>query len=643
MRAALCLLCLLCLLAAPLAQAQEWAWHQPEPEGETTAEQLERLAAELVRLQRETSERKAFSFADTRRPTLARRILSIEPGHVGALEEQAIEATLRFAYWKNRAGDYEAGATRGAAGRAERYRTRAEQLLRRALSQRPSPAEQTDLYRRLLRLHLETDDDDALGQDAAAFRLSAPLSPDALLFAGLAFYRQDDLAAAEHHFDAALEAMPPESRARLLALDDLLSPGDAEPYAADADGFAEHFWRSRDPRLLTPQNERYLEHLARLATADLLFYDGQTRQRGWDGLRGEVVTRYGLPSRHLTYTAQNFRDKDFGAYDRWIYDGFTLLFEDAFRSGDYQFWSSASGYDDVTKAGSLFRTQPETFRYHPERLIELPVVTAAFRGKGGQTDLVVRYAVPLDSLAVPGQPLGLAAGAFLLDSLSRIQAEDRRRVGRTVRGEHVRPGGVPFFADGFVLDAAPGSYTLAVEAEQASTKAVGVRRMAVEVPDFSGPGLQMSDLLLAVRVEEAMTGKAPRGALRRRGLDLAPLPWERVPLGAPVYLYAETYGLVRAPDGLYRYEIEAALEPVDERGRLARVAGALTGGLASRAPSDGLSVTFEATSDTPEAALHPALDLSGQTPGAYRLRLAIRDLVRGTVVQTERAVRLIRP
>jgi GWxTD domain-containing protein len=631
------------LLAAWPAVAQEWTWHQPAPEAERPAERLERLETELARLQRETSERKAFSFADTRRPALARRILKLDSDHAGALEEQATEATLRFVYWRDRAGGYEAGATRGAAGRAERYRAEAERLLRRALAGRPSAEARTDLYRRLLRLHVETEDVDALERDAEAFRRSAPSNPDALLYAGFAAYKRDDLALAERHFEAALEAMLPEGRARLLALDDLIRPDEVAGYEADSAGFSERFWRSRDPRLLTPQNERRLEHLARLATADLLFYDGQTGQRGWDGLRGEVVTRYGLPNGHHAYTAQNFRDKDFSAYDRWTYDGFTLLFEDAFRSGDYQFWSSATGTDDVIKAGSLFRTQPEAYRYRPERPIELPVVAAAFRGEGGQTDLVVRYAVPLDSLAVPGQPLGLEAGAFLLDSLSRPQAEARRTVGRTVRAEHVAPGGVPFFADGFVLGAAPGPYTLAVEAEQASTKAVGLYRVGVEVPDLSGAALQMSDLLLAGRVEEAAGEAVPRGVVRRGGLDIVPLPWAVVPLGAPVYLYAETYGLARAPDGLYRYEIEAALDPVDERGRLARVAGALTGGLASRAPAGGLAVTFEATSDLPDAPLHPSLDLAGQAPGRYRLRLAIRDLVAGSVVRTERSVRLVAP
>ena len=641
MRLPLLLVCF--LLAAAPAAAQSWAWYEPEPEGESRAERIERLEAELGRLQRETGERKAASFSDTRRPTLARRLLDVDPGHVAALEELATGATLRFLDWKNRAdqaGGFVAGAARGPSARAERHRAEAERLLRRALLRAP---QQASLYRRLLRLHAESEDGPLLTADARAFLRAAPSDPDARLYAGLAAYRQGDLAEAERRFDDALAALPAADRARLLALDDLVTPDDAVRYAADSAAFADHFWRSRDPRLLTPQNERRLEHLARLATADVLFYDGQTGQRGWDGLRGEVVVRYGLPVAHHAYTASDFKAKDFSAYDRWDYGDFTLLFEDAFRNGEYHFWSSATGYDDVIKAGSLFRTTPERYHYRPARLVEMPVVVAAFRGAGGAADLVVRYAVPLDPTARHGQPLNLEAGAFLLDSLAYVQAERRRTVGQTVRTEHASPGGVPFFADGFVLPAAPGAYTLAVEAEQASTGALGLDRRAVTVPDFSGSGLLLSDLLLATRVEEADGDEAPRGVLRRAGLDVAPLLWDVVPVGAPVYLYAETYGLTAAPDGLHRYEIEAALEPVDERGRLARIAGALSGGLVSAAPGGGLAVSFQATSDTPDAAPYAALDLSEQLPGRYRLRFTIRDTVARTEASTARTVYLVVP
>ena len=163
------------------------------------------------------------------------------------------------------------------------------------------------------------------------------------------------------------------------------------------------------------------------------------------------------------------------------------------------------------------------------------------------------------------------------------------------------------------------------------------------MPDFSAPGLLLSDLLLCTRIEDAGSSRAPRGTVRRRGLDLAPLPWDVVPTGAPVYLYAEAYGLTPSPDGLYRYEIEAALEPVDERGQLARIAGALTGGLASDAPGGGLAVSFQATSDQPDAAPYAALDLSGQPPGRYRLRLTVRDAATGHVAETARTVRLVVP
>ena len=80
------------------------------------------LEVRLAQLQRELSESKAASVADTRRPRLARNILRLDPESAIALEERGIAATLNFEWWRDRhqrsGATWTPDASRGMAGRA---------------------------------------------------------------------------------------------------------------------------------------------------------------------------------------------------------------------------------------------------------------------------------------------------------------------------------------------------------------------------------------------------------------------------------------------------------------------------------------------------------------------------------------------
>ncbi|MEL7362572.1 MAG: hypothetical protein AAFN13_10910, partial [Bacteroidota bacterium] len=80
------------------------------------------LEVRLAQLQRELSESKAASVADTRRPRLARDILRLDPESAIALEERGIAETLNFEWWRDRhqrsGATWTPDASRGMAGRA---------------------------------------------------------------------------------------------------------------------------------------------------------------------------------------------------------------------------------------------------------------------------------------------------------------------------------------------------------------------------------------------------------------------------------------------------------------------------------------------------------------------------------------------
>ena len=579
------------------------------------------LETRLRQYQRDLPEERAFSMTDGRRAALARQILALDPASAVAHEERALATFLEFDWRRSLAeqrGGWDRAADRGMSGAANRALGRTLEHLDAALATEPGRA---SAHRLRLRAHATARDHAGLLDAAERFRGACPDDPDAALFLGLALFRNDLLAAAETQLDAALAAMPEHQRRRFedvtlfLADDDAIGP--------DTAAFAEAFWQRRDPRLLSAQNERRIEHLARLALADLLFTDTQTGRRGWASARGEVVVRYGLPDAEASWLSNDAVAKNFSRYNRWVYDdlgssqGFTLLFEDAFRTGDYEFWSSAEGEDEVIRARSLMNRMPERFDYAPAGRVGFPFAAATFRGEGGSVDVVVRYGVPLTRGEVRPE---LRSGAFLLGADGEIEAEQRRAdaaVGSVHTFEEAR-----LWTDGFELSAAPGTYELAVEFEESGTGVVGFRREPLVLPTYDADTFGASDLLLAYAVEDA-EGATP-GHVLRHGLSIEPAPWGVFATTQPIYLYVEGYNLTPADDGYNRYAVEVALHPKEAATGMARWLGDLLGRSAS-----GVAVEFEGSARGGDLGEYVVLDASTQQPGPYELTLRLRDRVTG--------------
>ncbi len=576
------------------------------------------LETRLRQLQHELSEERAFSIADSRRATLARHILTLDAGSAIANEERALAYFLEFDWRRSladRRGGWDTAAERGMSGAANRALRRSHEHLDRALASEP---ERASAYRLLLRTYAAARDDAGLLETARRMKAARTDDPDADLFLGLALYRAVHIAEADEAFTRSLAGMPDLQRHAFESVALLLSPDEADSVATDSVAFVGTFWRGRDPRLLTPQNERKLEHIARLALADLLFADTRTGRRGWESVKGEVAVRYGLPRTEVTWLSNDIMARDFSRYNRWVYDDFTLLFEDAFRGGDYDFWSSAKGEDEVTRAHSLMNRMPERFDYAPPERVGFPFLATTFRGERGGVDVLVRYGVPVEA---GGERLDLRSGAFLLDSNAEVVAERRRTVERGRPAEVHAYDDATLWTDDFELNAAPGAYELAVEFEQAATGKIGFRRKALVLPDYAA-GFSASDLLLAYAIEEA-EGEAAGGVVRN-GFRIEPAPWGVFGTEQPVYLYVEGYNLTPADDEYNRYAIEVTLRPKDTATGLAKLAQGLFG-----RRERGVAVEFEGSARGRDLSEYVVLGASSQLPGPYVLTLRLRDLVTG--------------
>ena len=641
--------------------AQVYAAESPIHDERKVSRELERalrihpdnaryLEAQLAALRRRMPEASAFSTTDTRRPTLAGHLLAVDSTNALAHEELALSAFLEFDWRRQmarRQGGWNPDEAHGTSGAANRARLQAEEHLIEALKRNPARVE---THRLRLRVAALAEDDAALSRAAEAFASALPDEPGARLYQGLAAYRKGEIEASEQYFATALEIMPSGERAGFERIAHLLNEEEEALLETDSSAAAEQFWRTRDPRLLTPQNERQLEHYARLALADLLYADTRKSIRGWATPRGDVMVRYGAPDESGRWLGADFSARRFGTLELWVYaeqedeDGFSLLFEDPFRNGDFDFMSSAAGEDDATRARSLFHRIPERFAYRPPGgLVEFPYLAVPFKGAAGQTTLVVPIGIPIGILKNASVDLGdselktvLETGVFLLASNGVPQAEVRHEIERLRPGSAVDTGAGVLWTDGIAINAEPGVYTLAVEFELSETGTVGVVREEVVLPNFTSAELSISGLLPAFLVEDAEPGVAiPAGWIRRGNFFIHPAPTGQFAPDEPIYLYVEAYGLA-FKNGRTNYEIEAVLRPVDDAGVLARTLGRLLG----RRPPAAVSVQFAISGTASDEGQYVIFDASGQEPGAYELTLRIHDQNAGATVETSLALQL---
>lgn len=582
-------------------------------------------AARLRDLRRPPAAR-LYSMTDGRRATAARRLVALDSaGALGHLE-LAERSTAAFRFHRATAqarGLW--GRTSWQARQAWRAYAAAETHLDALVRLDPRAAETHRLAARLALLA-----DSVAAFDAAARRAVAarPWDGEALLRAAAAAWRLGDAERAGRLVRDGIERLGGAS-VRYTSPLRFVRPDDRVGWETDSLGWAEAFWAAGDARRLTPVNDRLAEHLTRMVEADVQFREpDRVHIPGWATDRGDTWVRYGRPLRTRWRLVPGE-----GEFELWTYPDFTLLFHDPWQGGRLEFASSAYGEDEVTKARDLANTIGE--RFDPlasRRTVQVPLLTSAFRGAGGRTDVVVGYGVPFVEVPDSAQ---LDAVVWATDGDGAL-LDEARRAGARIRGyDTVRWAGGRMWSSAAQLSVPPGPVAVHAETEL-SDGTVGLTRVEVEVPAF-GQGFQMSDVLLASAVGDAADG-APLGAVVRGETWIQALPWAVARVDAALWVYAEMYGLA-LDGGASRFEIDAALTPVAPGGRLRRGLRRLLG---RRAPP-GVAAGTAAGGRTPDDAQALLLDISGQAPGRYRLTLTVRDLVAGTHVTRTRDLLLEPP
>jgi len=560
-------------------------------------------------------------------------------------------------------------------GRAQVAYDRAISHLNSALESDPR---QRSVYDHLMEIYaLKGEYQEALNMLSQMY-VFFPEDPQLWTYLGYAHYHAGNMDAASKSFETSFRFMDDETAYAFNHIENILPEDELEAYREDEAAYTSRFWTSKDPRYLTPYNERKMEHYARLTYADLLYGASQLDIKGWNTERGSILVRYGVPqgdviiiprsgSGVMQGTAEKVGDVEdpnanvgvalnvgrFGSgwdmfeeantYNIWDYGEFKFVFEDPFRNGEFRLYSpSASDIsegaipyvnDYIIKARETIRETPERYDYEaPGRQIELPYAVASFKGADGNTDVYVNYAIPITDAYNPEDEfvnVTANAGTFVVAENRDILVERRRTIYGLPTSQIVRFDESNLWVDTEHMSTPPGEHEVSVEFETAGGGTVAVQRREVEVHDFSGDRLAMSDILLSYRIEESFDGQPVSGSdILRQGLSIQPAPWTVFGTDQPIYIYFEVYNLTPDTEGVSRYEVEAELTPRETGNRIGRAISGMFGG-GGQGVSTGVPISVEAQED----GQYLILDADNLETGLYTLKVTISDQVSGRDVE----------
>src|SRR5690242_1553456 len=445
----------------------------------------------------------------------------------------------------------------------------------------------------LLGMLAATDRDEELLDAARTFAAAADTSADAWLALGLAQWRLHHGTAADSSFERALALMPAAERGPLEDLSDVLRAPDALGYRQLSESarvaFDSTYWWAAEPLRLTPENEFRIEHLARVAYADLLFSAPDLRIKGWQTDRGQLLVRYGPPPVVGTFPPDPQENTDdvlqIGMITTvWYYPEGNLRFV-FYGPPAYNYQRLAGDFPSYVE--NLRAQEPSVYNNVPvaHNMDSILVQPAALlpAGDSSGTDLVFFAGIPVHDM-VTGVDLlqgRLETGLFVSDAARRDVVVRRQAEGVTFGASD------QFENRTYEARLAAGSYFYRFEALLPDVTRAARGSAVLPVDDFHTDTLSMSDVLVADRVAPKEDGAALRG---RQDFFIAPNAAMRFHRNDPVHLYAEVYHLRPKPgsEGIAEFEVALRLrvDTLQRGGVGARIIGGLLDAVGASAKGD---------------------------------------------------------
>lgn len=503
--------------------------------------------------------------------------------------------------------------------------------------------------RALVAMLAAADRDEELLDAAREFTAAADTSADAWLALGLGEWRLHHGPAADSAFRRALAVMPTAEREPLEDLSGVLRAPDALGYRQLSDSartaFDSTYWWAAEPLRLTPENEFRLEHLARVAYADLLFSAPDLRLRGWQTDRGQLLIRYGPPPVVGTFPPDPQENTDdvlqIGMITTvWYYPEGNLRFV-FFGPPAYNYQRLAGDFPSY--AENLRAQVPSVYNNVPvaHGMDSIPVQPAAFLPPGDSTgtDLVFFAGIPVrDMVAGVDLRQGLLETGLFVSDAARRDVVVRRHTEGVAFG-----AGDQFENRTYEARLRPGAYFYRFEALLPDVARAARGAAVLAVNDFHVDTLSMSDVLVADRVAPKQDGGPLRG---RQDFFIAPNAAMKFRRADPVHLYVEVYHLRPKPGSEDAAEFEVTLrlrvDTLQRAGIGARIVGGVLDAVGASAKGDNqvlLSfVSREPISGRDRIPIYLALDLGGAPAGGYSLDMSVKDLTTGRVAFRHRSI-----
>jgi len=438
------------------------------------------------------------------------------------------------------------------------------------------------------------------------------------LLLGIANFRQGKIELSQKYFDMALSHMN-SYLAKIYRSPQLLITKISRQLRIQS---PDRFWALRDPFYLTPENERFLEHLSRIAYVDLRFGIPERQIPGWDTDRGRIYLKFGPPKQIIFYH-QTVEDNGtiYPATEIWRYPKFEFMFEDAYwnrnftlaqpelNPTDHSALRSRATRNYQLTAEEVLKTYRELYQFTtPENQLAGKLRVYQFGDSLNRTVVWIPFQINLSRLKSGKEPLQLGLFWWVNDPLSREQIETRKKVGELLK---IEQSDTLWGLEAFELSVNADSLHFSLEGWAKESDLKFIRREVIRIRDYTQNSLQISDLVLAYA--------PPPGKTRL----FKPLKSPLIPNVLHTYssdqmmqVYFEVYHLKRDEDGLTHYKIETAITPLK-----GSFLGSLFGGKKR-------SVTIENIyqGNSSNDFVYYAIRLTPFTTGTYAIKIIVTDL-----------------
>ncbi|RMD95463.1 MAG: GWxTD domain-containing protein [Calditrichaeota bacterium] len=266
--------------------------------------------------------------------------------------------------------------------------------------------------------------------------------------------------------------------------------------------------------------------------------------------------------------------------------------------------------------------------YFPDRMRRASLSTPGSGPNRKLTRLELYYAIPLHKIFA--QKLFNQKGPALLDLNFAIfdkkddlvlQHHDSLQLDlASVLAQNDYLGQLTFFLE-------PDTYRVALDFLSRKTHQRGLMQIQMDVQDFSGGKLGMSDIELASEVRPARQTDREKGFIKH-GLYVHPYPYNAIPREQPISLYYEVYNLQPDTSGTTRYTVTYEVEQRGGKGVLAMLSALNPFG----GKKSSLSLLYHFTSKDRHRADYTSLDFSRLKPGKHVLVVKVKDEVSGQEV-----------